>query len=125
MARPAQPIVPSEPLIIVDGHTPLVARSPVMLDAIGRPLSGRTTQLELVAKPSDDAPAIHNTVGGSAVDIGGGSYTLAIPPRSLWLRLAQHANQRVWLRTRVLGYPPVYTPMMVVWRAAEFPALVT
>jgi hypothetical protein len=120
MARPVQPIVPTDPLIVVDGRSTAVLRSPVMYDARGRPLLGRSCTLALMSAESLTA-SIHNTLAGTGVPLGDGAFTLTIPPRALWLRLAPHANRRVWLCCVVGGEPAVYVPHLVAWRAAEFP----
>lgn len=120
MARPVQPITPVDPLIVVDQHTPAVLRSPVMVDARGNPLVGRSAVLALVASDQHTTP-IHNTLAGAGVALGDGAFTLTIPPRALWLRLAPHANRRIWLCTTIAGEPPQYVPHVVVWRAAAYP----
>jgi hypothetical protein len=120
MARPVQPIVPADPLLIVDGRTPFVAHSPVMLDIrTDLPLVGRSAELALLAR--EGAEPIHNTLRGAGVSVGDGSYTYVMQPRALWLRLAPFANKRVVLRVTIPGQPPVFTPLQIVWRAAEYP----
>jgi hypothetical protein len=122
MARPVQPIAPADPLIVVDGHTTAVLRSPIMLDARGGPQVGRSATVALVHTELTTEP-IHSTLAGAGVPCGDGAFTLAVTPRALWLRLAPHANRRVWLCTTVPGDPPQWTPYLVAWRAAEFPVL--
>ncbi len=121
MARPAYPIAPPEPLLIVDGRTPFVARSAPFLDSAGDVLERRSVRLELVESRDDDAPSIHAALGGPGVSVGDGAYTLALLPRDLWLRLAPHANDRIWLRVRMLNALTQYHPLRVVWRADTYP----
>lgn len=122
MARPIQPITPPEPLLIVDGHTPFIARSHQLTERNGRPLAGRSCTLALVASEQATA-AIHNTLEGSAVDLNDGRYTRTFTPRALWLRLAPHANRVIYLRTSIPGYPMEHTPVRVVWRADTYPVV--
>lgn len=121
MARPVQPIRPTEPMLVVDGHTPAVLRSPTVLDARGLPYDGRQVTLELVPRPG--GVAIHPTLSGPGVSVGEGAYTLALLPRDLWLRLAPFANGVIYQATRTAEHEPAYLPLRVVWRAAQFPVL--
>jgi hypothetical protein len=121
MARPVQPIRPAEPLLVVDGHTPAVLRSPPLVDARGLPYDGRQVTLELVPRPGGER--VHPTLSGPGVSIGDGAYTLALLPRDLWLRLAPYANAVVYQATRTAEHEAHYQPMRVVWRAAEFPVI--
>lgn len=121
MARPTQPIAPPEPMLVVDGHSPVVLRSPELLDARGVPYTRRTVTLALVAREDDTIAPIHATLAATGVDVGHGAYSLALLPRDLWLRLAPFANDRVYLRTTTLDHPPHYQTLRVVWRAATYP----
>lgn len=122
MARPAQPLTPAEPTLIVDGRSVFLARSPVLEDARGAPYDGRQVSLSLTA--TDDpagAPPIHPALAGPGVGIGGGVYTLALLPRDLWLRLAAYAHERIYVCTATPEHPPHFSPVRVVWRVAEYP----
>lgn len=121
MARPTQPIAPPEPMIVVDGHSPVIVRSPELVDARGLPYTRRTVTLALVSREDDSLPPIHPTLAATGVDVGGGVYTLALLPRDMWLRLAAHANDRIYLRTTTLDHPAHFQPHRVVWRAATYP----
>ncbi|GAB1345084.1 hypothetical protein [Gemmatimonas sp.] len=121
MARPVQPMAPEHPPLIVDGHTPAVLRSPVLVDARGLPYDGRQVTLDLVRHASTTAPPLHPTLRGTGVSIGEGVYTLALMPRDLWLRLAPVAHELIYQRTVSPEHSPHFQPLRVVWRAAEFP----
>lgn len=120
MARPVQPITPAEPLLVVDGHTPFVAHSPVLTDDRGEPISGRSCTLALVDGLGAQR-AIHGTLEGAAVAVGDGTFSRSFTPRALWLHLATHAHRVIYLRARIAGQPDVFTPLRVVWRAATYP----
>ncbi len=122
MARPPAVIVPPDPMLVVDRRTPFVCHSPVLLDAQGRPLVNRTVRLALCAA-EDPATEIHNTLAGYGVGVGDGSYSLALVPYALWLRLADFANLRIYLVATAAQMVPVSLPLRVVWRADTYPVV--
>lgn len=121
MARPPQPIAPTEPLLIVDQRTPFVAHCAPMRDVHDAPLVGRIATLSLVSQERDDIAPIHNTLSGIGVNVGDGVYSLVLMPRALWLRLAPFAHQRIYLRASIAGEASTFIPLRVVWRAANYP----
>lgn len=122
MARPLVPIVPSDVPLFVDGRTPFVAVSPSMVNARGALLDGRTCEMSLV-DPTTKA-VIDGTLHGYAVGIGGGQYSRAFVPRALVQHLVSYAGRRVCLKSQVLGEPPHFTMMRVVWQTPEFPVVI-
>ncbi|GAB1345019.1 hypothetical protein [Gemmatimonas sp.] len=125
MARPAQPMTPSIPALVVDGHTRAVLRSPALRDARGLPTTAARSCSSSVRMPTPDAPPLHTTLRGTGVNVGDGVYTLALMPRDLWLRLAPVAHELIYQRTTSPEHPPHFQPLRVVWRAAEFPLRVS
>lgn len=119
MAPVLRQVVPADPPLLVDGHTPFVARTPVLLDARGNPVEGRTVEVALVA--NTDGPPIHPTLSGFAVPVGGGVFTRAFTPRALSLHLADYAGRPVYLRSAPLGDVPTLTRYRVVWQLDLFP----
>lgn len=113
-------VVPADPPVLVDGHTPFVARTPALLDSRGRPLVGRTVEIALVADTGSGP--IHDTLSGFAVDIGDGVYTRVLSPRALYLHLADYAGRVVMLRAKTSGESPVFTRYRVLWQASGYPA---
>lgn len=123
MARPPiAPIAPAEPLVIVDGRTNIVLHSPIARDPnTGELLDGRSGTLALVTREDASIAPIHSTLEAAGVDVGDGSYSCVIAPRAAWMRLAPHANKRIYLRLAIPGSPPVFQAVRVVWRADTYP----
>jgi hypothetical protein len=111
MARPQTP--PSElPLpITIDGRTAWTLHTPILRDAEGAPLVGRTCEITVTTY---DGTPIHDTINGYAHAMGDGSYVFTITARALWLRLASYDGALVTLLVQVRGADPVRLRARVV-----------